>query len=421
MCISNMFIFLAFQMLLPTLPVYLSHHGSSETMIGLTTAIITFAAVVIRLFTGQAMERYDARPIVIGSTLVIAVTAVAYTVSLSAAWIVTTSFVFGVAWGVVTVAYATIAAGLIPEGQHGAGIGTFFMFALASMAAGPFLGGWLFHTYGQWALFGTACAVALLSLLVFFLGDEFDPNVKARTKARTERDAGIRPGEDARTDEGTDETSVATADETATSPSVRSRSRPRPAVFEKSALFPSGLVLLFMFSFGGIISFAALYGQQLGLHNGGVFLLLANVAAMAVRPVAGKLFDTRGPAFVILPGAVIGVAALFMLASASGATMFLVAAFIYGLAFGAVQPYSQAWALQRSQPARHGAANSTFLIGVDVGITLGSMTLGFWVASAGYAGIFRIAAFVVIAHIVIYCTSLWRGRRAGTHGRSARM
>lgn len=409
-CVGNMLIFLAFQMLLPTLPVYLSHHGSTETMIGLTTAIITFAAVVIRLFIGQALDRYDGRPIVIGSTVVIAVAAVGYSVSPSPAWIVMTSFVFGAAWGVVTVAYATIVAGLIPQGQHGAGIGTFFMFALASMAAGPFFGGWLFDAHGQGALFGAACAVALLSLVLFLA------RAAGSVDARTDAAPGAKlvtgdAGADAHPNAGID----AEGEGSTRWPSTGRPSR--PAVFETSALFPSALVLLFMFSFGGIVSFAALYGQELGLRNGGLFLLLSNIAAVAVRPVAGRLFDTRGPAYVILPGAIIGVTALFMLSSASGASMFLVAAAVYGLAFGAVQPYSQAWAVQRANPARQGAANSTFLIGVDVGITLGSMTLGFWTEAWGYAGIFRIAAFVVIAQIVIYGASLFRSQRAAVHDR----
>lgn len=391
MCISNMLLFLAFQLMLPTIPIYLSDHGGTRSMIGLITGIIAFAAVLIRLFTGYALDNYNRRSIVIVGSLVFAFAASSFTFSLSAVWIVVSSSILGAAWGVMTVAYATIVSGLIPPGRQGSGIGTFLIFGLASMAVGPFLGAWIYNEFGTWALFGTSFVIALLSLFVYLYRNDGG----SRAAIDIAGDSDIEAA-DAR----------ATDTETASASGARDNRRFLEGIFEKSALFPALLMLLFMFGFGGILAFAGLYGQALGLANGGIFLLLSNTAAIMIRPIAGKLFDTNGPASVLIPGIVIAIAALFMLSNASGPAAFLVAAIVYGLAFGAVQPYSQAWAIQRARPTRHGAATSTFLIGMDVGVALGSSVLGFWTEAWGYAGIFRVAAFVVIAQLVVYGASV---------------
>lgn len=373
---SNMLIFLAFQLLLPTIPIYLAEHGSAGSMIGLITGIIAFAAVIIRLFTGYALDRYNRQGIVVAGTLVLALAAISFTFSVSVVWIVLSSFVLGAAWGVITVAYATIVAGLIPPGRQGSGIGTFLIFALASMAAGPFVGAWVYNEYGRWVLFGTSFVVALLSLFVFLFNNAANVGPK---------DAEDTAGDNPFTLAG---------------------------IFETSALFPAVLLFLFMFGFGGIISFAGLYGQQLGVANGGVFLLLSNVCAIMIRPIAGKLFDTKGHASVLIPGMIVAITALFMLANASGPATFVFTAIVYGLSYGAVQPYLQAWTIQRASPTRHGAANSTLLIGMDTGVALGSTVLGFLTQTWGYAAIFRVAASFVIAQLVVYGASLLKEKRS---------
>lgn len=390
-CVSNMLFFFAHHMLMPTLPLFLSSQGTTEAVIGMTTAIIAVAAVIIRLFTGYGLARFNRRAIAMGGTVVFALAALGYSVSAAPEWVALNSFVLGAAWGVMTVTYATIVAELIPAGQQGAGVGTFMIFALASMATGPFAGAWLFNGYGPWTLFATSCGIALLSIGVYLWNGRQSESVgsgdgqrKAEGRCRAVRTAGAGAG-----------SSFAST------------------IFEKTALFPALLILLFMVSFGGILSFAGLFGQQLGLTNGGIFLLLSNIAALAVRPVAGKLFDTKGHASVLVPGSIIAIVALLLLSVATTPATFLSAAVVFGLAVGTLQPYLLAWTVQRAAPERQGVANGTFMIGMDTGVALGSMTLGLWAASWGYAAVFRIAAAVVVVQLVIYLADMLRERGRG--------
>ena len=370
-CTCNLLLFCAFQMLLPILPIYMTDSGGSESAVGWITGLITIAAVLVRPFTGYALDRFRRRPIVIAGSAALALAAGAFAVSASAGWMAGVSLLLGFGWGIMTAAYSTIASDLVPSDRQGAGIGTFMLFGMAGMAVAPFIGGWLIDEYRPPVFFGTACFLALLSMLLFLPGGGSTPTAGAS----------LPEGE---------------------------QHRGLAMFFEQTSLFPALLILLFTVGYGGIISFASLFGLELGIRNGGTFFLLSNAAAMLVRPVAGRWFDMRGHAAVLPPGLMIGIIALIVLSLATGPTMFIIAAFLYGLSFGAVQPSILAWTVQRAAPDRRGAANSTFLVGMDSGIALGSISFGVIAQEYGHAFVFQCSAALLVALLTVYGISLSR-------------
>ncbi|OXS57378.1 hypothetical protein B1A99_18005 [Cohnella sp. CIP 111063] len=378
-CLCTLLLFSAFQMLLPILPIYMAGNGNSKSEVGWIAGLITIAAVLIRPFIGYALDHYNRRLIVLFGSSALALAAGAFTLSTSTGWMATVSLALGIGWGIMTAAYATIVSDLIPAGRQGAGIGTFMMFGFASMAVGPYIGGWLIEEYGPTVLFVTASLLTVLSLIVFLTG-----GVIGSTSRR-----GLSAGEQ--------------------QPVLK-------RLFEQSALFPALLILLFTIGYGGIISFVSLFGMELGVKNGGIFFLLSNIAAMLVRPAVGKMFDTKGHAAVLLPGIVIGILAMIVLSTASTPTMFIIAACLYGLSFGAVQPFILAWTIQRASPERRGAANSTFLVGMDGGISLGSISFGFVAQMWGFVAVFQYSVVLLIALLIIYSISLVRSRASRTPG-----
>lgn len=368
-CVCNLFLFCAFQMLLPILPVYMTDNGGSESAVGWITGLITIAAVLIRPFTGYALDRFRRRRIVIAGSTALALAAAAYTVSASTGWMAGVSLMLGIGWGMMTAAYSTIVSDLVPANRQGSGIGTFMLFGMGGMAVAPFIGGWLIDEYAAPVLFGTACFLALLSLFLFLPGGISKPA-------------------------------------SGTSHPASEQYRALNVLFERTSLFPALLILLYTISYGGILSFASLFGVELGIENGGIFFLLSNAAAMLVRPAAGKMFDSRGHAAVLLPGLTIGIVALIVLSLSSGGTMFIIAACLYGLSFGAVQPSILALTIQRAAPDRRGAANSTFLVGMDSGIALGSISFGVIAQVSGYDFVFLCSAVPLIVLLAVYFISL---------------
>src|SRR5690606_38276869 len=60
-CLSNFFIFLGFQMTLPTIPLFVEHLGGNDQLIGLVVGIFTFSALLIRPYAGHQLERKGRR------------------------------------------------------------------------------------------------------------------------------------------------------------------------------------------------------------------------------------------------------------------------------------------------------------------------------------------------------------------------
>ena len=55
-CLANFFVFLGFQMTLPTIPLFVESLGGNERLIGLVVGIFTFSALIVRPFAGKALE-----------------------------------------------------------------------------------------------------------------------------------------------------------------------------------------------------------------------------------------------------------------------------------------------------------------------------------------------------------------------------
>src|SRR5690554_2107275 len=54
--ISNFFIFLGFQMTIPTIPLFVENMGGNEQLMGLVVGIFTFSALLIRPYAGIAVD-----------------------------------------------------------------------------------------------------------------------------------------------------------------------------------------------------------------------------------------------------------------------------------------------------------------------------------------------------------------------------
>lgn len=356
-------------MLLPTMPIHLIHSGADKIFVGVVTGIVTLAAVLIRPFTDYALAVISKRFIVTLGLALFALAAIGYTVSLNLIWIMVVSALLGIGWGIMTVTLGSIVADLIPPDRQGQGIGTYVVFQFISLALGPIAGQWLIQAYGSNTLFIATIIVVLISLILSQL------ITFRRVSHSTGQKASIGSG-----------------------------------LFERSSLFPAFLMLLFTISYGGILSFISLFGQDLSINNIGWFFLLNNIAAIMVRPVTGKLFDTKGHALILIPGILIGIASLLVLSFSTGIVGMIIAAVLYGISFGAVQPTVMAWTLKRAAPEKRGAANSMFFMGTDVGITIGAVLLGIVANTTGYAVMYRWSVILLVAFLIIFAISLRKSK-----------
>lgn len=367
-CIANFFVFIGFQMTLPTIPLFVKELGGSDQMIGIIVGIFTFSSLVIRPYAGHALETKGRRFVYLFGLMIFTISLASFAWITSIALLIIFRLIQGVGFGFTSTATGTIATDLIPPKRRGEGMGYFGLSGNLALALGPSLGLTLVGVISFKQLFLITAITGVIALLL-------------ATKIRYKK---VEP---------------VTRD---TSSSFKFD------VFEKTALNPSILLFFITISFGGIASFLPLYAAQKGVSGIEGYFLMYALFLMLSRVVAGRIYDLKGHIYVFLPGAILIFIALLLLSWLPNTLTLLLAAMIYGFGFGSVQPALQAWAVEEAAPNRKGMANATFFSSFDLGVGVGAIVFGQMAYLFNYHVIYLAAAGSVMIAIFYYMIILFR-------------
>ena len=371
-CIANFFIFAGFQMTLPTLPLFVNELGGSDQLIGFVVGIFTLSALLIRPWSGHVLESLGRRIVFLIGLLVFVISVGSYAFTGSLAILFLMRVVQGLGWGMSTTAVGTIATDLIPQKRRGEGMGYFGLAGNLAMAFGPALGLLIIAIFDFTSMFLIAAAAGLISFTVAsFI--RYKPANKIPVEKR------------------------------------------KWDFFEKTALMPSVLLFFITMVFGGIATFLPLYAEQLGIEGIEWYFVVFAFSLMIVRAFAGRIYDRRGHKAIFLPGAFLILAAMIDLTLLSNQFMLLLAAVLFGMGFGSVQPALQAWAVNEAPLHRKGMANATFFSFFDLGVGLGAMFFGLIASTFGYADIYLTAGISVTISMIIYLIYLKRSSTVQKH------
>ncbi|MDR6551345.1 MFS transporter [Paenibacillus qinlingensis] len=367
--LANLLLFFSFQMLIPTIPTHLSMLGGDNVQVGLVIGIFTISSLLTRPFAGRALDRLGRKHVLLVGLTICALTIAGYSYIAAVTLILAARFVHGIGWGLSTTSLGTVIADIIPPERRGEGMGYYGLSNTLAMAVGPLTGLWVMQSLGFSYVLLVSTLLALLSIFssLFITYPKPLPPLKAHIRIRfVDR------------------------------------------LWEQTALLPSALLLCTAICYGGIVTFITLYGIEAHIPNVGLFFLCNASMVLLVRPITGVLFDRKGPAWVLLPGAAFTISGLLLLSYAQSNASLAIAALCYGVGFGSIQPALQAWTIQRSSPERRGAANGTFFSANDLGIGLGALALGAlanW--SGSYAIMYRYSTVLIVLFLIIYGWSFW--------------
>lgn len=364
-CFANFFVFLGFQMTLPTLPLFVEELGGNDRLIGIVIGIFTFSSLLMRPFAGHALETKGRRFVfLIGLAIFVLSVGVIGFIS-SMAFLLILRLVQGLGWGFSTTASGTIATDLIPAKRRGEGMGYFGLSGNLALAFGPTLGLALVGKINFTTLF---LICSLLGLAAFILSSLIKYKKVEPAPIVTEKK--------------------------------------KFDVYEKSALPPSILIFFVTVTFGGIATFLPIYTLQKGINGIEWYFFLYALALLVSRTFAGRIYDRKGHQAVFIPGVILIMVAMILLAWLPSNAILFTAAILYGLGFGTIQPALQAWSVKEAPINRRGMANATFFSFFDLGIGIGSIVFGQIAFYMGYSAIYIVAAISVIVSLIIYMIML---------------
>lgn len=365
-CLANFFVMLGFQMTLPTIPLFVKDLGGSDQLIGLIVGVFTFSALLLRPYAGKALDSKGRQFVYMLGLSIFVLSIGSYAFVTSIVILILMRIVQGVGWGFSSTATGTIATDLIPINRRGEGMGYFGVSGNIAMALGPALGLSLVGAISFSYLFIVS---AVCGLIAFLLSSKIHYKKVEESPHKT--------------------TNI------------------KFDFFEKTAVKPSVLLFFITVTFGGIASFLPLYAVEKGIEGIEIYFLVYALFVVVSRTFSGRIYDLKGHHYVFPPGAILIMFAMFLLAWLPNTAIMLVAAAIYGLGFGSVQPALQAWAVSQAPNNRKGMANATFFSSFDLGVGIGAMTFGQLAALFGYGAIYITSAVSVFLSLLLYlCLSL---------------
>lgn len=339
LCTSSFLFFSSFNMIIPSLPDYLTSLGGEDYK-GLIISLFTLTAGLSRPFSGKLADTIGRIPVMIFGASVCFGIGFLYPILSSVAGFLFLRFVHGLSTGFKPTGTSAYVADIIPFNKRGEAMGVIGMANSLGMAAGPALGGYLMTLYPINYLFYTSSAMAIGSVIILI-------GMKETLKDREPFRLSLLK--------------------------IRRRE-----VIEPQVLTPAFVLLLSVFSFGIVLTISPDMSAYVGIENKGLFYTYFTLASLLVRFLAGKASDKYGRVRVLRYSMFLLVIAMLVIGLAQSPFVFLSGAVLFGLATGMNSPTLYAWAIDLSHETRRGRAMATVYIFLEAGIGLGAIASG-WI------------------------------------------
>ena len=355
----NLCVFTNHIMSLSTFPFFIQGLGGTEAIAGICAAVFSFVAVIIRPFVGWWLDNGVRRAALVIGLLLLGLAPLGYAFVPTLSLAIALRMLHGVGLSFSNSTTATVASDVICRPRFAEGMGYFGMATALASAIAPALGLELMYGFGFQVLYATAAGIALLGLILFM-------SIKAPRVDVPHKKLDLR------------------------------------TIINRDSLPATVTMLVFMFTFGALENFVALFASEESLPSGSVYFLVMSAMLLLVRVTLGKLVDEKGEAFFVYSCNAAMLVAFLLLAFVPMTPTFIVSAILAGYAFGGLEPSLQSMAVHTADDASRGSANSTFLCGYDIGYGLGGGVAGSLITAAGYTTMWSVVSLACVVSVLIY-------------------
>jgi MFS family permease len=282
------------------------------------------------------IDRVGRKPFLLGGVCLFAVGNFGYLWAPSILLMLPFRVLHGIGWSGCTTAVATLSADIVPQKRRGELMGYAGMASSLAGALGPVIGFALFQRFDYPGVFLGAGALLGLSFLVGLPLAERQRAAPAAAVKRSWLDS----------------------------------------IVVKETLATAIAVAFLSFGHGGILTFLPIHALEIGMTNPGIWFAIYAGSVLASRPIAGPISDRVSRRAVIIPGLLLNLAGICLLALSFAPGWLMVAAAVAGLGTGTAQPALMTVAVDRTSEQRRGQSLAQFQFFYDLGIGIGSLSLG---------------------------------------------
>ncbi|WP_081403422.1 MFS transporter [Acinetobacter equi] len=363
---NNLFLFTYYFALLAVLPIYIMKDlGGTVEQAGWALTLFLISSIAIRPFSGLIIQKIGKRLSFRGSEFFFVLFALSY-LWIDSMWsLLLIRFLHGIWFSVLTTVAVPIANDFIPEHRKGEGMGYYVMSTNLGVVFGPLLA----LTVIQFASFSTLFVV-LSGLMAIGLIFCLCINVKDSPKNVEQ---------------------------------VQSKKINLHDIIETKAIPVGFVALLTAFAYSSVMSFITAYSEVKHLlAYTGIFFIVFAVSMILVRPLVGRMYDRKGPSSVIYPSFIFFAIGLVIVSFLSNQWVMWGSAIFIGIGYGSLFPCLQTIAIQSVSKERMGHSISTFFTLFDLGLAVGSIIMGLFIAWMGFQMTYMICALIVLFTLLFY-------------------
>ena len=363
---NNLFLFIFYFAQTTILPIYILNelHGTLAQA-GLAMTLFMASSIAVRPFSGLIIEKFGRKKTLYVSEALFCLFSFAYLFADNLSFLLVIRFLHGIWFSILTTVTVPIANDFIPAQRKGEGMGYFVMSINLGIVLGPLLGLTLIQPLSYTMVAAILAGIICIGFIFCFM-------IPIQTEAKP----------------------------------VLTKGKQRLSMqdfVEKKALPVSIMAMIISFSYASIMSFISTFAESKNLlPYASLFFVVFAISMMSLRPITGKIYDRKGPNFVVYPAIALFSIGLIVLSQINSVTGLMIAAVFVGMGFGSAQPCLQTLSIQHSPKARIGHATSTFFTCYDIGIALGSILLGVLIAHQGYSFAYLLCAFITALSLVFY-------------------
>ena len=359
------FFYMASPMLVtPLITGFTESIGSSAALMGIVGGMMNLCSLICRPLAGNLADKMSKyRVSLIGAVLMTAACA-GYIMAPNAAVVVVSRIVNGAGFACCSVCMATWMSNMLPKDKIGSGMGFYGTMNALAMAVAPAIGVSIYQMFGYRVSFFIALLFsAAIIIVIQFIRDKGEPestseNMKEKSGSSAEDVSGI-------------------SDDCADVSSINKKGKRSIQLIDIKVVPIALVIMLFAIPYCATQSFLVTYAQVRHLNiTVSMFFPVYALVLIVLRLSLRNLFDKLPFRTFLLCGSVSLLLAILCLAGMKNNGMMFLACFFLAGGYGIMSSVCQSTAILLAGKEKRGLANSTYYIGLDLGMALGPMIGG---------------------------------------------
>lgn len=309
--------------------------GANGITMGLIGGIMNICSLVSRPIIGIYADKISKYKLSFWGIIFIIISCLGYILATNSFIIAIARIINGLGFALCSTCMSTWMSDLLPQEKIGSGMGIYGTMNALSMAIAPAIGVYIYQNFNYTIAFSLALFTAIISIIIIqFVKDKDEPIITTNTNFKLE-------------------------------------------IIDKNVVPIAFIMMMFAIPYCATQSFLVTYveAKQLDIHISLFFPAYA-IALLILRLSLKSLFDKLPFGIFFTSSIICASLSIYFLHAMQNNFDMLIAAIFMAAGTGIINSVCQSTALLLAPKNKRGLANSTFYIGIDLGMALGPIIAG---------------------------------------------